>query len=84
MTTDTEALGVEVPFVATPRKAKLQFRWNPLTSAEALRRARSILATPDQCFSTDEARRIMAGLVAGIDNDYLFPKVPDPTKKFTA
>lgn len=86
MTTETEELGIgaaSAPELRTLRRTRYRFGWKPLDSAEALRRARSFLATPDQIMSTDETRRVLNGLVAGIDNDYLFPEPPDPSKRFT-
>ena len=38
-----------------------------MTAAEAIRRAESIVAKDHQTFSTQEAREIMAGLLAALD-----------------
>ena len=42
-----------------------------MTPAEAIRRAESILARDYQTFSTAEAREIMAGLLAALDEKTL-------------
>lgn len=38
-----------------------------LTTPEAIRRARFLLATPEMLFNEAEGRRIMAGILRGID-----------------
>jgi len=61
---------VNVPFHADPRHYASQ----PFTPAEALQRARVLLATPEMLFGTDEGRKIIAALVAGIDRSPCFAK----------